>query len=98
MAREGGASLRQHLEAAGKVVDEPEPLSHGYLLDWFWRLSNRRASTGFGLSPLGFEAIAAWARLSGEAPEPWEVAAIEHMDNAFLAESLKHKPKGERHG
>jgi|TARA_A100001391_G_scaffold205427_1_gene206150 hypothetical protein len=74
-------------------VDEPEPISHGYLLDWFWRLSNRRASTGFGFSPIGYEAIAAWARLCGEDPEPWEIEAIERMDDAFMTEAAKQKPK-----
>ena len=82
--RKDGTTLRQHLAKAGQPPDDISPIGADHLLEWFWRLSARRSAGGFAPSPISFEAINAWSRLSGEAPEPWEVGVIELLDNAFL--------------
>ncbi|WP_425462117.1 phage tail assembly chaperone [Maritalea myrionectae] len=85
MPDENGFSPRQHLAAIDRDSEEPEPISHEYLIDWFLRLSRRRPTSTSGYAPLTFEGIDAWVRLSGEAPEPWEIMMIEKMDDAWLS-------------
>ncbi len=63
--------------------EEPRcPEGCEYLWNWFCELSRHRGSNGFGASPLRWQDIAAWARLMGTAPEPWELAALSAMDEA----------------
>lgn len=77
-------TLRQHLAHAGEDAEAPPPIGAFYLVGWFWQLSNRRGS-GMGLSPITWEAIDAWARRSGNDPEPWEIGVIEQMDDAYVS-------------
>jgi len=58
-------------------------------VDWFSRLSRRRGSNGFGVSPLSFETISAWDKLCNEGIEPWEVRVLELLDDVHLAEISK---------
>jgi hypothetical protein len=48
-------------------------------------LSSARTSNGFGLNPLPFCEIEAWARLSGVEPTPWEVSLLKRLDMVTLA-------------
>lgn len=72
-----------------------------YLWDWFCELAARRQSNGFGLSPLSWESIESWARLTGRDPQPWEVAALGEIEalefRVKAEEEAKKRPtKGAR--
>lgn len=87
-ADEGGTTVRQHMDQAGIEMEEPETHPRfGYLMGWAFRLAGRAGSGGFGRNPVSFQDMEAWSRLTGIRPEPWEVAALERLDNAMLAES-----------
>lgn len=60
------------------------PAAH-HIWEWFWELDQGRR---VGMSPeaIGYADIAAWARLSGEEPRPWEVRLLMTMDVARRAE------------
>jgi hypothetical protein len=60
---------------------------------WFCQLEMAR-QVGMGRSPITYEAIAAYFRLIGETPLPWEVRAIRAIDDAVLAEIAKGKNNG----
>lgn len=51
---------------------------------WFCELSAARGGNGFGLSPISFTEIDAWARVTGERPTPWEVGLLRRIDTAIL--------------
>jgi hypothetical protein len=78
-------SIRDHLAAASNNpianvdprIFEGPPLPAGlrYLAGWFGELAGTRAS-GFGVGPITYSEIEAWARLTGRAPDPIEVRAI----------------------
>lgn len=65
------------------VPDVPE--NGEYLWAWFQELSSGRGNNGFGVLPLSWADMDAWARLTGNQPEPWETAILRSMDGAFLA-------------
>jgi hypothetical protein len=54
-------------------------------------LSAARGSNGFGLNPVGFVDLAAWAAMTGAEPLEWELQALREMDRAFLSEHAKLK-------
>jgi hypothetical protein len=53
----------------------------------------RCGSNGFSRNPISFCEIEAWARLTGAAPEPWEIELITAMDSAALDEQAKARTK-----
>ena len=71
--------------------NDPESLSYAalHLWGWFIELASARGGNGFGLNPIGYADIEAWARLTCRDPTPWEVSALRRMDNAALEESAK---------
>ena len=75
--------------AEGKRADVPREAEH--LLTWFYDLSGLHTS-GMAINPLQPSELAAYFRLVGEAPTPWEMRTLLRMDRAFL-ERLS-KPKG----
>ncbi len=75
-------------------LDVTIPDGFRYLWDWFWQLSNRRGSSGFGPMPVSWEAIAAWSAATGIRPTRWGMMTIQAMDNAFMA-AYAAMPKGE---
>jgi len=87
-----GVSKRAMINQAGRAgpaADPPEMASHVW--EWFWDLSAARGANGFGLNPISFADLAAWAAMTGAEPTEWEVAAIREMDRAFLSEHSKIK-------
>ncbi|WP_321532264.1 hypothetical protein [uncultured Desulfuromonas sp.] len=75
------------------------PECAAYLWRWFLRMSRRRSSGGFGLSPLTHPGIAAFFELSGIQPTPWEVEQIEKLDDLWLSiRAAKDDDKGKQHG
>lgn len=90
------AHLLQVCKQTGKTPEElgvslPEdvapdvPENGEYLWAWFQELSSGRGNNGFGVLPLSWADMDAWARLTGNQPEPWETAILRNMDDTFLA-------------
>ena len=90
-----GTTLRHHLSQAEsatgqQIVEEPEPPEDAvHLWAWFWELDGARGEGMSGPLALSFPDLDAWARLTGSAPEPWEVRALRKMDAARLDETAK---------
>jgi len=51
---------------------------------WFGELMNARQA-GFGLSPVSFAEMKAWAELTGREPAPIEVRVLRQIDSRFLS-------------
>lgn len=72
---------------AHKTPDEPEiPKAGEHVWEWFWRLSTQRRSGMAGAEAFGWEAIHAWARLTGTIVRPEEVEMLVMMDLAYRNE------------
>jgi hypothetical protein len=89
------STVRAHLEAAAKLGDvsalakleEPEcPESMEYLRDWAYGLHGRSGVGTAGLAPPSYREIDAWARLTGNDPDPLEVEALIVLGDALLSE------------
>ncbi len=85
-----GAALGEHLAAYAARTGRAHPLLAGpelpaeaaHLWGWFAELHACRAPG----RPLGHAEIAAWARLTGERPEPWELAGLRLLDRTWMTE------------
>lgn len=69
------------LEEAERLLREPsfpEPLR--YLWEWFNELSAGRGAGMAGMMPISWESIDAWARLTGQEPNPRECRALMAID------------------
>lgn len=62
----------------------PLPEALAYLWGSFVRLRRRKGSNGFAVSPIEWPDFDAFLRLSGMRLAPWEIAAIEDLDDMFL--------------
>ena len=78
--------------------EPPEPPEGGDLL-WgvFMELSGARGSNGFGPNPLSWQALDAYARLSGVGLTPYEAETIRAMDLAFMAAWSEARKKEKAH-
>ena len=85
--------MRTHLEAVqrqtGKVPKElaaiPEmPQELVYIWIWFCELDAARGGNGFGMNPISFSEVHAWATLTGNALQPWEVATLRRFDSVRI--------------
>ena len=115
-----GANERAHRESAARQLaalgrkPKSDPLPSGppfpddldHLWRWFLDLSRGRRAGGFGPANLAWADLRAWADLTGNRPEPWELDALMRLDAAWLTASLPKpapatpavRPKGGRHG
>jgi hypothetical protein len=75
----------------------PAPEELAYLLGWFAELNVARGSNGFGLMPIPYAEIDAWARLTGVAPLPFEVWILRQLDLVFLAGMIDGRSAGNPH-
>lgn len=66
----------------------PFPLALTYLWQAYGRM-RRRCSAGMGLNPISLGDIDAFVRLTGSRLAPWEVEAIERLDEVWLAANAK---------
>ena len=57
-----------------------------YLWNAFQRLSGRRTGSGFGINPIAYADIEAFARLRAKRFSPFEIELIEDLDNLFRIE------------
>lgn len=89
--------MREHLEAAAAQgsaqaqadLQGPDlPLAGAHLWLWFLELDSARGSNGWGLNPVGYAEMEAWARLTGRRPGPHEIETLRALDRARLAASL----------
>lgn len=60
------------------------PKGAGYIFEIYNRLRRRKGSNGFGLGPIEWQDIDAFARVSGARMSPWDVRVIESLDDIFL--------------
>lgn len=61
------------------------PSCLAYLWGWFAELSAARGGSGLGgISPIGYQDLAAWAGLRGIAPTRFELDALRRLDDALL--------------
>lgn len=81
---------RAELEAELAVPPYPEPLAYLWLA--FNRMRRRKGSNGFGIVPLDWADFDGFARLTGFAFAPWEIAILEDLDDLFLASNYD-KPR-----
>jgi hypothetical protein len=70
----------------------PCPPELVYVLTWFYELAAARGSSGFGLNPISYSEIDAWARLSGIEIDSSEVALVRLVDAAFLRSLTDGRP------
>lgn len=54
---------------------------------WYCELGGSRTNNGFGLNPISYSEIKAWADLTGAEPTPWEVSLLKRLDQVTLAAS-----------
>lgn len=92
-----GSTIREHLEAVerqtgirpAKLDGPPIPTGAEYLWNWFITLNTTRGNTGFGPAQFTFAEMAAWAALTGNRPEPWEVMILKALDAAWMVNYSK---------
>ncbi|MES2030840.1 MAG: hypothetical protein V4477_16795 [Pseudomonadota bacterium] len=87
LARAKNDERRAELEA--ELYGPQLPPALAYLWMAFIRLRRRKGSNGFAVSPIEWPDFDAFIRLSGVRLAPWEIAAIEDIDDAFIAEQSK---------
>ncbi len=64
-----------------------------YLWEGFWELNQGRQSGMSGPVSLPWLEIKAWAELKGIELDAWDIKALRLMDNAYLGQVNKQKPK-----
>jgi hypothetical protein len=60
------------------------PAEVAHIWAWFTRLDAARQPAFAGLSPITYEAMAAFFTLQGIKPQPWEVDAIKALDRVAV--------------
>ncbi|WP_456236465.1 phage tail assembly chaperone [Devosia aurantiaca] len=74
---------RQELYEQLALPKFPEPVR--YIWSAYWDIRSRRGSNGFGVVPITWSDIDAFARLTGLYLVPWEVKIITALDDLWLA-------------
>jgi hypothetical protein len=102
VVQKDGASLRSHLESIARqtgkkpkqLAEIPEmPSELGYIWVWFLELDAGRGGNGFGLNPLSYTEIQAWAYLKRVVLAAWEVEVIKLIDSARIRVSNEKRPE-----
>lgn len=57
-----------------------------YLVDWFFELDSARQSSGFGIQPITYTEMSAWAGLRGIELFDWEVKVLRSLDRTRIAD------------
>lgn len=79
-------------ELNAELAVPPFPEELRYLWRAFVRLRNRINGNGMTPARISLQDLDAFNRLSGLRLAPWEVAIIEHLDDALLAANSKQEP------
>jgi hypothetical protein len=100
--------LREHLESVAQQTGEiPQELAEaravvcpdGAVGVWGWFLElHRTRGGGFGPEPLSHREIAAWASLTGQQLEQWELQALRELDGAWMEQAAKQVKKQAKRG
>jgi hypothetical protein len=91
LAERGGAKAeRYELELAGPGC----PDGALYLWGWFLELNRRRPSGGMGPGSIGHQDIKAWCSLRGIRLAPWELDALDDLEQAWMAAQAKGLKRG----
>jgi hypothetical protein len=53
-------------------------------LQWFYELAAARPATGFGIAPIPYSEIRAWAELLELSPAPFEVRVLRALDSKLI--------------
>lgn len=61
------------------------------ILGWFWELDASRTANFHGPNPLAWAEIAAWSRLTGATPQPWEIDILRALDRVRLGHKAAPK-------
>lgn len=67
------------------IRHDEKGIARSYVGGWFGELSGARSSNGFGVNPVSYAEIDAWARLTGRHPSFLEVSALRRLDAAYLS-------------
>lgn len=89
------AEWLEHYEQEVPKCPEPPP---GVNHIWpYWNRIRARTGSGEGVSPITFEGIDAFARLTGEVVTQSDIVMLEAMDNAFISQvSIEREEQSER--
>lgn len=69
---------------AGVELEPPLPEALAYLMEWFDELSRARTSSGFGLNPITYMEMDAWARLTDRRITPFDAKMLKDIDTMWL--------------
>jgi len=62
----------------------------------FLELHNARSSNGFGVNPISFLEIDAWARVNQITVNPADIKIIKALDNVYLKQQAKEAKKKQK--
>lgn len=96
-----GQSARTHLESVWRQtrvmpegLNTPQcPIEVAYLWAWFIGLSQKRTSNGFGPNPISDAEIIAWSSLRRITLTPFDIDAINALDDVFMTYQAKQQKK-----
>lgn len=83
---------KKKAEYEAELYIPPLPLEALDIWNTYWRLRKRKASGGFGVSPLEWPDIAAFSTFAGIRLSSWELEIIEMIDDLFV--SIHSKREG----
>lgn len=80
-------TLKEYLQHYGSDAPEAPQAPEEVAYIWgYWNRIRARTGGGDGVSPITFEAIESFARLTGEIVSRDDVVMLEALDNAFISE------------
>lgn len=80
------------LSAGDRHYQGSPPHAVEHVWRWYCELGGARTSNGFGLNPISYSEIRAWADLTGADPTPWEVSLLKRLDMVTLANQKASTP------
>lgn len=84
LAHRQQAAMQGSANAIGMLEDAPPfPYGLGYLWRWASELYGKSGVSQFGVNPLTYSTLHAWALLTSQWPTPWEVRALMKVDTAL---------------
>lgn len=99
-------SLRDRAEENGRFAKAadyaaqlklpPFPEELAYLWQYYRRLRGRKGGNGFSVSPIEWPDIQAFRDMTRKRIDPWEVEALEDIDDVFLKVRTGSKPVDDR--
>lgn len=86
--RDRTRDLRKRAKYEAELAVPPFPTALAYLWGAYWRL-RRRKGGGAGPEPITWAEIEAFDRLGGAGLRPWEIEAIESLDDVWLRAQVR---------